>query len=246
MRLFRAIDAISEIRLKRFQAKLDVVKTIFSGFTLLSVIGAGIGLWFQYHTLAVTEEREAKTDERDRQEILRRTRESAQNIINGWDDRTSRVKSEVESELRRLGQKAPEMDKTAAIHIWYATEDQKREWATRLNVTSLLNYFESVATAYERNIGQKDMLEDSLAGPMMDWRKHLKYYTALADCVRHHQTWAPYYRVVDVWIDANKHKQGARGRFFEYFKLPDLSDACPGSDDGKIRTCCEAALMQLQ
>jgi hypothetical protein len=220
--------------------KLDITRTIFSGFTLISVIGVVVGLWLQWNSLELSRKRDEKEDQR-------RFKESAQQIISGWDKETSSAKSDIEGLLPRLPNPQknylPDMEPDTAVRIWFAKDNSKEEWTIKKDTTSLLNYFETVATAYKENYADPRLLRENLGGPMMDWRIHLRYYTALADCVRQHQVWGPYYKVVDQWLLDTKTNPQAPGRYASY--VPLNSPACPGTGK-EVEACCVGELKNLR
>jgi hypothetical protein len=252
------IDTLSDEALRRLQAKLDTVRTVFGAFALASVLGAGVGLRFQDSTLKENQQRDQQeinrripedehTQKREQDEIDRRIEEYAQTIIDGWDQRTSDVKGAIDGFLTKLHPNMvnPDVDKETAIKIWFAVNNESDLGNMRQKIRSLLNYFESVSTAYEKKTGNQEILEEAMSGPMMNWRDRLKYYTALADCVRGYPVWAPYYRVTDKWIANENKKHGLAGRLANYVPLADLSNACLGDEKGKIPICSQAALRRL-
>jgi hypothetical protein len=168
---------------------LDVLKTIFAAGTFLSLLFAVASFKLEHD--------------------WRRSIE-AQNILKEWDIRTGEHKMLIESILDRRHQ-SHELYVTAeeAKEIWFtdhihSSEEQGMDrehenWELKRHITTLFNYFESVSKTVLENLADEAILKDSLKGPMVDWRNHLREYTSLADQERHRAVWAPYYILADRW-----------------------------------------------
>ena len=82
--------------------------------------------------------------------------------------------------------------------------DPKR-WKTRNHCIALLNYFEFVASAWENQVADRKMIEDSFKKTILRWHHDLEEFMSVMKATRQYEPWPPLQRVVSKWKadDAN-------------------------------------------
>ncbi len=72
-------------------------------------------------------------------------------------------------------------------------------WETRNHCIALLNYFEFVAAAWENQVADREMVENSFKHTILRWHRDLYEFMDLMKNTRKYEPWPPLQRVVQIW-----------------------------------------------
>lgn len=93
-----------------------------------------------------------------------------------------------------------EISKQAAVEIYLSRrENEQGLWELRFHLIQLLNYFEMVASAYNNDVADKKMIEDSFKRVMIRYHEVLKNFIDIVIVHRHGNPWQPYSELVNKW-----------------------------------------------
>jgi hypothetical protein len=127
-------------------------------------------------------------------------------MINQWDVYSRDHKAAIEAaypELIKNEQvRRPEglISYEEAHCLYYSTpENDPLRWEIRNHCISLLNYFEFVTAAWEEDIADHAVIEDSFKSPILRWHGNLQQFMYVMQDARQYEPWQPLQRVVNIW-----------------------------------------------
>jgi hypothetical protein len=146
-------------------------------------------------------------------------RHFAVEMIREWNDQSSIHKAAIENAYPALfreegpQQSRPRIDKDEARRIYFSTKDEGTiknggdptkivdpvRWETRNHCIALLNYFEFVASAWENQVADRKMVEDSFKKTILRWHHDLEEFMNVMKSTRGYEPWPPLQRVVTKW-----------------------------------------------
>ena len=178
------VDKLSEAERDKITFVMDLTKTAAGAVT---VAGPFVGVFL--------------TILNNHDEYAWRRKQFAEAQLQGWDSTISPTKARVDAALTRWGYKKNDhrLRPEHVEHIFHAVETDEQCWKLRRDITSMLNYFESVSSAVIEGTSNRSTIETSMEGTMADWRGNLAEYTAHADIIRKRPTWEPYYALTKQW-----------------------------------------------
>lgn len=124
-------------------------------------------------------------------------------LIAQWNDKTSIHRRTIEKlrpgliDLDTKGE-VIELTKRDAQAI-YTSKVDTAEWELRFHFVELLNYFEVIAAAYRNQVGDQQMIEESLRHVLVRWRHILRHFMEVVEEHRGYEPWEPFTTVVDFW-----------------------------------------------
>lgn len=77
---------------------------------------------------------------------------------------------------------------------------------------AVLNYFEYVSATYEKNVADREMIEDSFKLAMTRWYGDLAEFIRVAKEVREGDPWPPLTRVINYWEREELRERSPTGR----------------------------------
>ncbi len=144
-------------------------------------------------------------------------RHFAAEMINAWNSQSSTHKAAIENVYpylfrdERAKESRQPIPLEEARQIYLSTKDaDATRWETRNHCIALLNYFEFVASAWEKQVGDRKMLEDSFKSTILRWHHDLGEFMAVMRDYRSYHPWPPLTRVVAQWTADNTKIQGAQ------------------------------------
>lgn len=154
-------------------------------------------------------------------------RHFAVEMIREWNNHSKTHKAAIENAYPQLfrdeGQREarPRIDKEEARRIYFSIKDDgtgdptktvstngsddptkivdSARWETRNHCIALLNYFEFVASAWENQVADRQMLEDSFKKTILRWHHDLEEFMTVMAKTRQYEPWPPLQRVVAQW-----------------------------------------------
>jgi len=124
-------------------------------------------------------------------------------LIGQWNEKTSIHRQAIEKikpGLVDLNKKwtPVEITKAEAENI-YTAKAGTDEWLLRFHFIELLNYFETIASAYNNKVADQIMIEESMKGVLVRWHDILVNYIHAVEAHRGYQPWSPFLTVIDEW-----------------------------------------------
>jgi Domain of unknown function (DUF4760) len=146
-------------------------------------------------------------------------RHFAVEMIREWNNQSSLHKAAIENAYPELfreegpQQSRPRIPKEEARRIYFSTKDEEPKkngedpakivdpvrWETRNHCIALLNYFEFVAAAWENQVADRKMVEDSFKRTILRWHHDLEEFMNVMKSTRGYEPWPPLQRVVTKW-----------------------------------------------
>lgn len=81
-----------------------------------------------------------------------------------------------------------------------STDTTTKEWELRKNFIHLLNEFEVIATAYERNVGDREMLKKSFSDIFVKWGYVLSKFVGVYKRQRNNEEpWGSFHELYSEW-----------------------------------------------
>ncbi|MDQ1638092.1 MAG: hypothetical protein QOF62_1431 [Pyrinomonadaceae bacterium] len=154
-------------------------------------------------------------------------RHFAVEMIREWNNQSSSHKAAIENAYPQLfrdegpQQSRPRISNDEARRIYFSTKDEEikkkdedslkntsgdptktvdpTRWETRNHCIALLNYFEFVASAWENQVADRKMVEDSFKKTILRWHHDLEEFMNVMKTTRGYEPWPPLQRVVTKW-----------------------------------------------
>ena len=154
-------------------------------------------------------------------------RHFAVEMIREWNNHSNTHKAAIENAYPQLfreegpQQSRPRIDKEEARRIYFSIKDDgsgdptktvsangsgdptkivdSKRWDTRNHCIALLNYFEFVASAWENQVADRKMIEDSFKKTILRWHHDLEEFMSVMRATRQYEPWLPLQRVVAKW-----------------------------------------------
>ena len=131
-------------------------------------------------------------------------------MIADWNHRTSEHRRRIEELMPGLvdvNQKdmPREITKKRAIEIYDSNPNNVEDtenWELRFHFIEMLNYFESIASAYHHRVGDREMIEESFKKVLIHWSKILRNFVEIFGEKRGYgdeKPWSPYQALVNDW-----------------------------------------------
>jgi hypothetical protein len=127
-------------------------------------------------------------------------------MINEWNNQSSNHKAAIENAYPELFtndgplSSRPRMTSEEAHLIYTSTEAKdKVRWETRNHCIALLNYFEFVASAWDKEIADREIIEDSFKSTILRWHHDLEEFMIEMKKTRQYEPWPPLQSVVAQW-----------------------------------------------
>lgn len=124
-------------------------------------------------------------------------------VLREWNTHTIEYRDNiVDWSLGKYGEPPPEhyihpITPQLAQEIYHGREPDERK--LRREITSLLNYFEYIGSAYLREAVDRTIIDESLRNAMKKWYRDLSGYMDYVDEHNHNDTWPPFREVVKLW-----------------------------------------------
>lgn len=165
-------------------------------------------------------------------------RQFAVEMMREWNNQSSLHKAAIEKAYPDLFrdegplQSRPRISSTEARLIYFSTPDEDptkavnptgekptkdiqptkivdpMRWEIRNHCIALFNYFEFVAAAWENQVADRRMIEDSFKKTILRWHRDLEEFMILIKNTRGYEPWQPLQRVVAQWkADDAKHPE---------------------------------------
>lgn len=172
-----------------------MLDTISEFAKLIGIIGTFIGVWIAVRSL------------RENHEWNRR--QYAMNIIVNWNQNTVEHAKAIEEQfpgiryLDRMSGAMNEITLSRAIQILGA-KPESEDFNVRFHIISLLNYFEYVALSASTQVADRDIIINTLSGPIRKWISVLhNFNNAVSQCWGF-QPWDGLLKTVEQWGDPEK------------------------------------------
>ena len=161
-------------------------------FTALGAMGTCAGAVFVIHVL------KSNHDWQRRQYAL--------DIYRDWNKNTSEHYRAIENALPRIRDidknkgSINELSKDRA-RIIYGSDPltDSENFALRFHITQLLNYLEFVATAYNSNVADEQVILETMKNPIISWVNILSNFLEVSELSLGYQPWQPLRDTVKQW-----------------------------------------------
>jgi hypothetical protein len=132
-------------------------------------------------------------------------RHFAAEMMREWNTSSSQHKVAIESAYPEFYQKEADelsrarMSPEEAKKVYTSTPKDSLRWETRNHCIALLNYFEYVTAAYEKNVADRNIIEDSFQPTILRWHHDLEEFISIMQKIRGYHPWPPLQRTVAKW-----------------------------------------------